>query len=106
MKWRHFRHAQVAEDLQVSTSTLGRWVAAATGTTGCRRGSHNKPADSNSTNPDQLARRVAELEAENTFSTCQHHQSKVSKDASRCVADSDRQKQQCPHCSEHAMMGR
>lgn len=59
--------AQVAEDLQLNPSTLGRWVAAATGTTGRGRGSHNKPADPTSTDPDQLARRVAELEAENAF---------------------------------------
>lgn len=59
--------SQVAEDLQVSASTLGRWVATATGTTGTGRGSHNKPADPNSADPDQLARRINELEAENAF---------------------------------------
>ena len=31
--------SQVAEDLQVSASTLGRWVATATGITGTGRGS-------------------------------------------------------------------
>lgn len=42
-------------------------VAAGTCTTGRGRGSHNKPADPNSTDPDQFARWVAELEAENAL---------------------------------------
>ena len=59
--------AQVAKDLGITGSTLGRWVAEATGTKGTGRGTHKKPVDPNSTDPEDLRRRVTELERENAF---------------------------------------
>lgn len=59
--------AQVARELDVGESVVGRWVAKATGTQGSGRGSHMRHADPDSTDPDQMRLRISELEKENEF---------------------------------------
>lgn len=44
-----------------------RWVAKATGTIGTGSGSHKKQADPTSEDPEQMRKRIAELEMENAF---------------------------------------
>lgn len=59
--------AEVARDLEINESTLGRWVAKEIGTLGTGSGSHKKPADPTSEDPNEMRKRIAELEMENTF---------------------------------------
>lgn len=59
--------AEVARDFEIAESTLGRWVAKATGTEGTGRGNYRKPAEMGSDDIVQLRKRNAELEQENAF---------------------------------------
>ncbi|WP_235840437.1 transposase [Corynebacterium yudongzhengii] len=58
---------EVAQEYGISDSTLGRWVAKEQGTLGTGSGSHMRKADPNSTDPAEMAKRIAELERENEF---------------------------------------
>lgn len=59
--------AQAARDLGVNESTLGKWVAKATGTMGRGRGSHLRDAEPGSVDPVELAKENARLKLENEF---------------------------------------
>ena len=59
--------AQAARDLGVNESTLGKWVAKATGTTGSGRGSHLRAPEPGSLDPVELAKENARLRQENEF---------------------------------------
>ena len=59
--------AEVARDLDLTESSVGRWVAEATGTTGTGSGSHRRAADPDSDDPFELRKRIAALEDENAF---------------------------------------
>lgn len=59
--------AQVARDLDVNESTLGKWVAQATGTQGTGRGSHMRTPDPGSDDPREMRRELERLRQENEF---------------------------------------
>lgn len=59
--------AEVASEYDVSPSALGRYVAKQQGTVGTGSGSHKRAADPTSTAPEQLQKRIVELERENDF---------------------------------------
>ena len=60
--------AEVARDLDINESTLGRWVAKATGTEGTGSGSARRAsADANSDDPAEMAKEIARLKQENAF---------------------------------------
>lgn len=59
--------AQAARDLGVNESTLGKWVAKATGTAGSGRGSHLRAPEPGSLDPVELAKENARLRQENEF---------------------------------------
>lgn len=59
--------AQVARDLDVNESTLGKWVAKATGTHGTGSGSARRAPDPDSTDPYEMQREIDRLREENTF---------------------------------------
>ena len=56
-----------AKEYGVAPSTLGRWVAEAKGTVGTGSGSHRRKADPTSQDPQEMAKRIRELEIENEF---------------------------------------
>src|SRR5699024_3943441 len=58
---------EVAREYEISASDLGRWVAAAQATQGTGSGSHRRKAVFDSQDPDELSKRVRELELENEF---------------------------------------
>ena len=57
----------VARDLDLAESSVGRWVAEATGTIGSGSGSHRRAADPDSDDQFEMRKRIAELEEENAF---------------------------------------
>ena len=59
--------AEVARDLDINESTLGRWVAKATGTEGTGSGSARRAPDANSDDPAEMAKEIARLKQENAF---------------------------------------
>lgn len=59
--------AQVARELGINESTIGKWVAKATGTHGTGSGSHSRTPDPDSDNPHEMRREIARLEQENAF---------------------------------------
>ncbi|WP_211188988.1 transposase, partial [Gordonia asplenii] len=59
--------AAVARDLDLAESSVGRWVAEATGTIGSGSGSHRRAADPDSDDQFEMRKRIAELEEENAF---------------------------------------
>ena len=59
--------AQVAKELELNESTLGRWVARAIGTTGTGRGSARRAPDPESADPREMQREIARLREENEF---------------------------------------
>ncbi len=59
--------AKVARDLDINETTLGKWVAKATGTEGTGRGSHMRAPEPDSGDPRELARENARLRLENEF---------------------------------------
>ncbi len=59
--------AQVARELGLNESTLGRWVAKAIGTQGSGRGSASRAPAPRSTDPADLQREIDRLRMENEF---------------------------------------
>lgn len=59
--------AQVASELELNESTLGRWVARELGTVGTGRGSARRTPDPESTDPHEMQREIARLREENEF---------------------------------------
>lgn len=59
--------AEVARDLDINESTLGRWLAKATGTEGTGSGSARRAPDANSDDPAEMAKEIARLKQENAF---------------------------------------
>lgn len=59
--------ADVARDLDLSESTLGRWVAKAIGSTGTGSGSHRRAPDPASDDVFEMRKTIARLEEENRF---------------------------------------
>lgn len=59
--------AEVARDLGIAASSLGRWVAEATGTVGSGSGSHRRVPDPASGDPHEMRREIARLREENVF---------------------------------------
>ena len=59
--------AQVAQELELNESTLGRWVAKAIGTVGTGRGSANRTPDPASCDPIEMQREISRLREENAF---------------------------------------
>lgn len=58
---------EVARDLGIGESTLGRWVASATGTAGSGSGSNRRAPDLASDDPNEMRRELARLREENAF---------------------------------------
>ncbi|WP_341268598.1 IS3 family transposase [Gordonia malaquae] len=59
--------AEVARDLGIGESTLGRWVASATGTAGAGSGSNRRAPDLAGDDPNEMRRELARLREENAF---------------------------------------
>lgn len=59
--------AEVARDLDINESTLGRWVAKANGTEGTGSGSARRTPDPDSGDPTEMAKEIARLRQENAF---------------------------------------
>lgn len=59
--------AQVARDLDINESTIGKWVAKATGTHGTGSGSARRTPNPESTDPREMQREIDRLREENTF---------------------------------------
>lgn len=59
--------ADVARDLELNESTLGRWVAKAAGTKGTGTGSHRRTPDPNSDDVFEMRKEIARLKDENIF---------------------------------------
>ncbi|WP_396249368.1 transposase [Gordonia malaquae] len=59
--------AEVARDLGIGESTLGRWVASATGTAGSGSGSNRRAPDLAGDDPNEMRRELARLREENAF---------------------------------------
>ena len=61
------RRNEVAQEYGIATATLGRWVAKKQGTEGPGSGSYRRKADPHSSDPQEMAKRIKELELENEF---------------------------------------
>ena len=59
--------SQVARELELNVSTLGRWVATEIGTLGTGRGSARRAPDPESTDPHEMQREISRLREENEF---------------------------------------
>ena len=59
--------AQVARDLEINESTLGKWVGKATGTHGTGSGSARRTPDPHSQDPHEMQREINRLREENIF---------------------------------------
>lgn len=59
--------AEVARDLELDESTLGRWVAKAAGTEGTGTGSHRRTPDPASDGVFEMRKEIARLRDENIF---------------------------------------
>ena len=57
--------SQVARELELNVSTLGRWVATEIGTLGTGRGSARRAPDPESTDPHEMQREIRRLREEN-----------------------------------------
>ncbi len=59
--------AEVARDLDLNESTLGRWVAKELGSEGTGSGSHRRAPDPDSDDVFEMRKEIARLRDENTF---------------------------------------